>query len=150
MIMVNAYDKCLQRNTNIQEYYYCIHSVNLEKCLFILFHLALSISVCLDNTVVTVKWAAMLGTVHLDMCAQRRFRSACAFAQSDQNLLWTHFGYQIIQSFFMRTAKTLIGLRRWPGWFESSSGTHMRKYVFSYCGLYDYSNTHVGSRGAVE
>ena len=26
------------------------------------------------------------------MCAQRRFRSACAFAQADQNLHWTHFG----------------------------------------------------------
>ena len=26
------------------------------------------------------------------MCAQRRFRSACAFAQSDQNLHWALFG----------------------------------------------------------
>ena len=25
------------------------------------------------------------------MCAQRRFRSDCAFAQSDQNLHWAHF-----------------------------------------------------------
>ena len=25
------------------------------------------------------------------MCAQRRFKSACAFAQSDQNLRWAHF-----------------------------------------------------------
>ena len=27
-----------------------------------------------------------------DMCAQRRFRSACAFAQADQNLHWANFG----------------------------------------------------------
>ena len=25
-----------------------------------------------------------------DMCAQRRFRSACSFAQYDQNLHWAH------------------------------------------------------------
>ena len=29
---------------------------------------------------------------HLNRCAQRRFRSACAFAQSDQNLYMAHFG----------------------------------------------------------
>ena len=27
---------------------------------------------------------------YLQTCAQRRFRSACAFAQADQNLLWAH------------------------------------------------------------
>ena len=36
--------------------------------------------------------AATSENVLLDMCAQRRFRSACAFAQSDQNLHWAHFG----------------------------------------------------------
>ena len=30
--------------------------------------------------------------VPLDMCTQRRFRSDCAFAQSDQNLRCVHFG----------------------------------------------------------
>ena len=29
-----------------------------------------------------------------DLCAQRRFRSACAFAQSDQNFHWAHFDNQ--------------------------------------------------------
>ena len=28
---------------------------------------------------------------HTFMCKQRRFRSACAFSQSDQNLHWAHF-----------------------------------------------------------
>ena len=28
-----------------------------------------------------------------DISAQRRFRSACAFVQSDQNLPWVHFEY---------------------------------------------------------
>ena len=30
-------------------------------------------------------------TVPLDMCAQGRFRSDCANAQSDQNLHWAHY-----------------------------------------------------------
>ena len=34
----------------------------------------------------------VVGKVLSDTCAQRRFRSACAFAQSDQNLHWVHFG----------------------------------------------------------
>ena len=33
-------------------------------------------------------WAGMSENVLSDICAQRRFRSACAFAQSDQNLHW--------------------------------------------------------------
>ena len=33
----------------------------------------------------------MSENVPSDMCAQRRFRSACAFTQSDQNLHWSHF-----------------------------------------------------------
>ena len=28
------------------------------------------------------------------MYAQRKFRSACPFAQSDQNLHWAYFGYK--------------------------------------------------------
>ena len=40
------------------------------------------------------------------MSAQRRFRSACAFAQSDQNLPWAKSGQTKIQSLFMLTTKT--------------------------------------------
>ena len=36
-------------------------------------------------------------------------------------------------SFFIRTTKTLMRLCGCSGWFESSLGTHTRKYVFSYC-----------------
>ena len=32
----------------------------------------------------------MSENVHSDICALRRFRSACAFAQSDLNLHWAH------------------------------------------------------------
>ena len=38
-----------------------------------------------------------------DMYAQRRFRLACAFAQSDQNLHLAHFGLPRMQSVFMLT-----------------------------------------------
>ena len=36
--------------------------------------------------------------VHLDMCSQRRFKSVCAFRQSDQNLHCGHFGYPRMQN----------------------------------------------------
>ena len=39
-------------------------------------------------------------------CAQRRLRSAWAYAQSDQSLCSALNGYVRIQCFFMRTAKT--------------------------------------------
>ena len=64
-------------------------------------------------------WAAMLENVPSEMCTQRRFRSACAFAQSDLNLHWEYFGQQGMQRFFMRRTKTLIRLRRCAAWFES-------------------------------
>ena len=46
--------------------------------------------------------------VTLDMRAQRRFWSAYALAQSDQNLHWAHVGYPRMQTFFKRITKTLI------------------------------------------
>ena len=36
--------------------------------------------------------AIMSETEPSDMCAQQRFRSACAFVQADLNLCWAHFG----------------------------------------------------------
>ena len=66
-----------------------------------------------------------------DMCAQRRFKSACAFAQTDQNLQWAHFGWPRMQSLFTWTTKTLIRLRECAGWFESSLGADVRRYFFS-------------------
>ena len=75
-----------------------------------------------------------------DMCAQRRFRSACAFAQSDQNLHWAHFGLTRMWSFFLLKTKALISLRDCAGWFESSLGAHVRRYVFGRCRSYDCYN----------
>ena len=43
-----------------------------------------------------------------DMCAQRWFRSACTFVQSDQNIHWEHFGRARMQSFFRQVTNTLI------------------------------------------
>ena len=50
----------------------------------------------------------MSENVPSDMCAQRRFKSTCAFSQSDQNLHWVHFLIAKDQRFFMRTTSTLI------------------------------------------
>ena len=60
-------------------------------------------------------WAAPSETVPSDICAQKRFRSACAFAQSDRNLFWAHLDSQWC-SFFMQTSKTRTRLRECAGW----------------------------------
>ena len=39
--------------------------------------------------------------------------------------------------FFIRITKTLIRLRGWAGWFDSSLGAHVKRYVFSRCGSND-------------
>ena len=59
----------------------------------------------------------------------KRFRSASAFALSDQNLPRVHFGLPNMQSFFMQTTKTSIRLRRCTGWFEFCLG-HMSEGMF--------------------
>ena len=59
----------------------------------------------LSNTL----WAATSEKL-LQTCAQWRFRSACAFMQSDQKLHWVHFGYPRMQNFFMGSKETLIRL----------------------------------------
>ena len=45
--------------------------------------------------------AATSENVPSDMCVQRRFRSACAFAQSDLNLRWAHSGYSSLGAFWI-------------------------------------------------
>ena len=87
------------------------------------------------NRQVSAIWTTMLENVPSDRCAQRRFRSACAFAQSDQNLHWAHFGKPRMQSFFMRSAKTLIRLCIRAVWFECTLSTHFSRYVFWRRGL---------------
>ena len=71
------------------------------------------------------------------MCAQRRFRSDCAFAQSDLNLHWALFGYPRKQSFFRGTTKTLIKMRACAGGSVSSLGANANMYVFWRWAAYD-------------
>ena len=75
---------------------------------------------------------AAMSEMYLRTCAssKRTFR----FAQSDQNLHWAHIGQLRMQSIFMR--KTLIILHGCAGWFESSLGAHVQRYIFSRCGSY--------------
>ena len=71
------------------------------------------------------KWTVTTENIPSDRCTQRRFRSACIFPQSDKNLHWTHFGPPRMESFFMRTTKTLIRLCGCADSFESSLGAHI-------------------------
>ena len=66
-------------------------------------------------------WVATSENVPSDMWAQRKFRSACAFDSQ---------GCKISSCGQLR----LIRLRGCAGWFESSFGAHVRRYVFSCCG----------------
>ena len=53
---------------------------------------------------------AHVRNIPLDTCAQRRFRSDCAFAQSDQNPHRTQFGWPRMQIFFIRLVRISEGM----------------------------------------
>ena len=40
-----------------------------------------------------------------------------------------------MQSFYMRTTKTLVRSHGCVGWFEASLEAHVRRYVYSRCGI---------------
>ena len=62
------------------------------------------------------------------MCAQRRLKSACASAQSDQSLRCSHEETLNPCLSKMRPVKILIRLRESAGWSESSVYAHVRRY----------------------
>ena len=65
-----------------------------------------------------------------DMCAQRRLKSACASAQSDQSLRYPHEDTLYPWLSKMYPVKILIRLRECAVWSESSLGAHEWSYVF--------------------
>ena len=72
--------------------------------------------------------------VPLDICIQGRLKSACAFAQSVQNLHWTHFRKPRMQNFFTRTINFNQTARK-RRLTASSLGANARRFVFSCCCL---------------
>ena len=73
------------------------------------------------------------------MCAQRRLRSACASAQSDQSLRCPREESLHPWLSKMRTVKILTSLREFAGWSESSLGAPVRRYVLGCCRSFCYS-----------
>ena len=69
----------------------------------------------------------------LDMCAQQRFRSDCAFAESSLDAFWI----VKVAKFFHADNEDLIRLRRCAFWFESWLCAHIWRLVFSRCGSRD-------------
>ena len=63
----------------------------------------------------------MSENVPSDMCAQRRFKSTCAFSQSDQNLHWVHFWI----------AKDATFLHVDNEYSDQTAGTHMSEGTLS-------------------
>ena len=71
-----------------------------------------------------------------DMCAQRRHKSACASAQSDQSPRRPHEEtlHPWLSLSKMRPVKILIRLRECAVWSESSLGAYVRRYLIWRCG----------------
>ena len=71
-----------------------------------------------------------------DICAQRRFKSACASAHSVQSLRCPH--EESLHPWLSKKhpENNLIRLRKYTGLSESLRGTNVRKNVFCPCGLY--------------
>ena len=74
------------------------------------------------------------------MCAQRRFRSACAFAQSDQNLHWARFYNQECkvssceEQTLIRCADAQADLSLgWVNMFDCTFSTSRHKWVLITC-----------------
>ena len=82
-----------------------------------------------DLSVFLIKfiWAGPQQFLQDCMRAQRRFRSACASAKSDQSLRMALYGQPSIQSMFRLSAKTLISLCNCTGWSDSSLA-HMQSF----------------------
>ena len=91
-----------------------------------------------------INWVATSKHVSLDMCAQRRFRSAClakiqislriraVWSESSLGTFWRASDAK----FFHADNTTLIRQRENAGWFESSLGAHVRRYVvLRYCSV---------------
>ena len=91
-----------------------------------------------------------------NMCAQRRFRSACAFAQADQNLHWAHLKYSRMQSSNLRLADKVDSdqTARMPRLIlKSSLGARVILYISTRYVLFDWwfyykylTNTRVRNR----
>ena len=69
--------------------------------------------------------AATSENVPSNMCDRRWFRSTCACAQSDQNLLWHILDSQGCKVYSCGQQR-LIRLRESAVWFESSLGTYTK------------------------
>ena len=69
-----------------------------------------------------------------DMCAQRRLRSACAFAQSDQSLRCSHEETSLFWLSKMRRVTILIRQCECAGLCEFSLGARGQRYVFWHWG----------------
>ena len=81
-------------------------------------------------------WAASWQNQQNGMYAQRRLRSAWAFAQSDESFHCPHEGSLGPYLHIERTSKTLIRLGECPGWSESSLGAKIILLVLPWGGSY--------------
>ena len=83
-------------------------------------------------------WTEMRENILSVMWIQRRLKSACASAQSDQNLRCLHEKKTLyLWLSKMCPDKILIRLRECASWSESSLDAHVWRYAFWRCNLAD-------------
>ena len=80
------------------------------------------------------------------MCAQRRLKSACASAHSDQSICYPHEENLRPWLSKMRPVKILVKLRERASLSESSLGAHVQRYVFWRCG---WNNWRISLKGII-
>ena len=89
---------------------------------------------CLSDVDLSVRmirdiWATISENLSSDICAQRRFRSDCVFAKSDQLIYWPYFGQPITKTYLYNfdPLKPLVYIVKLHGVYR---GLH---YYFYFC-----------------
>ena len=81
-------------------------------------------------------WAATWKNLSSGVCEQHRGRPACASAQSDQHLCYSHFGKHHFKACYKQNFNFVASPCSWAGWFESHFFRKSRRQVLSQRGPY--------------
>ena len=78
------------------------------------------------------RWAIPWENAPSDMCAKQKVKTVCTPAKSDLSYHWAFFRQPRKQYSFMWTAQTLIRLRRYANFYETSLDVSVWRYVLSH------------------
>ena len=104
----------------------CAYRKLPEHSLFLLMHSILSIDP------VSIKWVTPSENVFSGMCRQRRPRSACASAQSDQGFRCPQTESLLYYRMFQLRANARMRFYACAGWCESTKFGHAWRHIFAW------------------